>query len=1270
MTLTADLEFTVISEKDVYTNSLTPVTAVPWPDRHTDIVLPYATTKFSNEHMIWDFGDGTTYTGVSAVHTYSWPGDYTVKLTIINEDGQPVESTKSHNLIVKDFILTQLGFRDLLDVIDIPSGRLVSPITIDFTLSWQNYSYPSREAPQCIDGMQHLMNKGTAPGYWMCGKNHPGYETAQQPEVTDFPIYTFNLHASGASTGPLNLYEYEKNKYGHLELNWSFHNASPALTSQPVNDIQVTRTDFITGSSGDPNTYDLIYYKKAEANEYIQTTANDPQGVFVGLSGNASFYYRDDVTKCTTSRDTSVLISVEMDEKKLFDQLTIGKQNNTDVKYINNKPLIINNIKPRVNEAVQLGVTTIGIPGFEIGENKWEDSVINFTVTVQDAFEFNILDSKTLSGNGPLTGTAEDLKLELVDSITNEPITGANYTFTQVESNLGSYRGQLRYSGERSNVKIRASTTYEQISGYKTDAIAPWLNTYRPEKIGTGTPENPELPETGSLYRYYYPDVIQYNSNQLYDNFTLTLTGSSLYIDTNGVISDVIMIHPGENITQPPRVTVEDTTGDGASLVPRFNIDGGIVSDIIVITGGRGYSSSPVIYFTLADANATVPNAQAVVDNNYNVEIIAVQPPDPGIIEAKTWALETGRIGDADRPPRIVEATTRAGLTRSRSLSAITTSPSTPVDIKLDNNGDIYLATLNKVVQISNSDLELSNIYDDNSGGYGNFTYINDNTYPICLEVDYVNVYLGNKTNVNKINKVNTEHRGKTILSHNLQHMLLHYNNNMYILTDQPGIVVVDVDTMSIKSTIKLPTGSYTNITTTVNSKLYFVRDGRYLMEFDENTYEIHNLYDFAEHANIITIAGDSRGTIWLPDDGNRKLWAVDVIDNITYDENSIPGDFKYGMVNYSTYPTPPDGDSTGHVLRAKGDFTGFHWLQKFGIIRPGPRKLIGYSNSFNIHSRHGTYNLMKNNENHNQAITLKSYATQPWLNDNHNLWDQMMGTVVGDDKSEPMGLGKQVFERISNFTGNNTDIDDCTIDNIHNHSLMYDMDIQSYNLNYPPTLKRILDLCSIKHCRLFGTFDYATEHYDMYTGYTDPDNRENLGRELDIHTAILLPGEKIVAYERFSKNYTTITVTTPTTGNFDEYGNMVNVGEDTTLVNESNKGYPLSAYNVFWQWELIAPTTVKGIDIIDYYAFYSRNETTNAKQVEGVIDWENDQTLLSPELSAYNAWEQTYGILDNLIEHQLRTGLNLFTETVTGDIDGDGINNYYDSVTAITGQS
>ena len=67
MSSTADLQFTVLAAEQIYTNELTPVSAVPWPDRYTNVTLPYATVKFAEENMVWDFGDGTTYT-LSLIH--------------------------------------------------------------------------------------------------------------------------------------------------------------------------------------------------------------------------------------------------------------------------------------------------------------------------------------------------------------------------------------------------------------------------------------------------------------------------------------------------------------------------------------------------------------------------------------------------------------------------------------------------------------------------------------------------------------------------------------------------------------------------------------------------------------------------------------------------------------------------------------------------------------------------------------------------------------------------------------------------------------------------------------------------------------------------------------------------------------------------------------------------------------------------------------------------------------------------------------------------
>lgn len=1215
MSLSADIQYTVIAADNVYTNRLTPVSAVPWPNRfEPTLTLPYTTTQFNPENIIWDFGDGNTFTGVSAEHVYSWPGQYDITLTVVNEAGEPVKSTQVETVNVQDFIPTHMQFRQLPDVVDIPASRLANPITVDFMLSWQNYTQQNRPAPQCDDQQQHFMNVGKTPSTWMCGESH--HTTTISP-----PIYTFNLYASGSDAKPLNLEEYKTDKYGHLDLDWSFHSATPTLSTVPITSIDVSIYDPVTGSPGDLNTYELLYYKPADDNEYIRTTSNDTGAVFVGLSGNTSFYYRDDVTKCPSSRDVPLLVSVELDEHKLHDKLTTNHKNNTLIKYRNSKPLVANNIKPRVNEAIKLNITSTGINNFTINRNKWEHSEIHFTVTVQDAFGFNILDFANFD-----TG----FELGLVDTTTGlpVPVSGDNYCITTIDDQqLGHYKGTLFYNGTAENVQLTASLDYTQLSGYKTDAIVGWLNNYRPDNGGG---------EYGSIYRYYYGDQVMYDGTVLSDNISTSYAGQGFTVETNGIISDMIVLFAGQDLTTPPRIEVQDPQGDGAVLAPRFNAGSGSITDVVVLSGGKAYTTTPTIYFT-ANNEATLPNASAVVDFNYQLKNIAVAPPSDTRPDSIIWSLESGAT------PRLVQIDAKGVLLTSEALSGITTNPGNPNDIAIDNNDDVFVCTENKVVRIDPSDRELVGVY------WSRPLATDSSLGPSCIEVDKTSVYICDETVVTKINKYTTANiQGTATLPEDGTRMLLLSNGTLNVLTGTtPRLIQIDVSNMNINRSISLPAGTYNALTTTTDGNIYTVRDSRYLHKITA-TGDVSTVWDFGTGAVVTSVCGDSRGFIWAPDDYNRYIWMVDVITTKTLTINNDPTTLKVDMVNYNLYPTPNDGDTANQTMRAIGDWTGFHWLQKFGYIPGEKKELTGSSSTFNIHSKQGTYNIRKFNEDHDPGSTIKSYALQPWLNDQYNLFDEALPSMIGNSNSAPTELGKTIYEKIANFANNNSDLDECNIDVIHNQTLMYDMEIQMYNLQYPPTFKRLMDMCSIKQTKLYGTFDYTTETFDMYTNYTNKDTRENLGEVLNFSDHMLTPGETIVAYEKFSKIYTPITITPPMSGVIDNNDNIVETGLDTNLVSSDTQQYPLSSYTSTWGWRLVAPLTISGKEILNYYRFYTYNSSTTANQVEGVIHWNNPDTTLTPETSTYESWSEDTGVLDNILEHQLRTGLGLFADVDT----------------------
>lgn len=1064
------------------------------------------------------------------------------------------------------------------------------------------------ENPQCPDGFQHFMNPGKTPSFWMCGSTHD--DNGLQP-----PIYTFNLYASGADTRPLNIETYNSDKYGHLTLDWSFHSTTPSVSTVPITAMDVTIFDPITGAPGDNNTYEPVYYKHTDENEYIETTQSDPTGVFVGLRGNFSFYYRDDVTKCRTSREKAILMTVELDEHKLHDQSTVGKKDNTSVKYRNTKPLILNSVKPRVNDAIQLNITSTGINEFNINREKWEQSEIHFVITIQDSFGFNILDSNTFD-----TG----LTIGLVDEDGN-PIDPESYNINTIEKGMGSYKGSLVCNETMENVQLTASLEFTQISGYKTDAITAWLNNYRPYSSAS-------VPEMGNMYRFQFSDQVMFTGEQLTDNINIQMVGTTFLTNTNGVISDVIVNFEGQDLTSPPKIEVQDPTGSGAVLAPRFVPSAGSISDVVVLSGGEGYSETPVLYF-LTNAEATLPNATAVVDYNYQPNIICVTPPDDNSVYPSIWALDSGPL------TRLLQIDSTGKLTTSEALSGITTQPGTPVDIKTDNNRDVYVATQNKVVKIDPSDRELTGIYWSRD-------ILDMSTGPSCIEVDNVHIYICDESVVKKLNKfdpTNTESiqdGDTTNLPGNSQACILQSDGILNVLTQSNELVRVDTSNMSTHSVVSLTAGTYGSLSITTDSNIYMVRDGRYLCMVDSNNV-FSEVHDFGAGSAISSICGDSRGYIWLPDDNAEKIWVIDAINSSNIQLNPIPSTLEPGMLNYFNYPAIDD--STGRTLRAVGDWTGFGWLHKFGYIPESVKLLTGESSMFNVNSIDGTYNLRKFNEDHDASATVQTYALQPWLSDQHNLFNEALRSMLGDVNSEPTSLGKTIYEKISNFVNNNNDVDECNIDIIHNQSLTFENDIQLYNLNYPPSIKRLVDICSVKHSKIYGTLDMTTNIFDMYTDYTNKDTRENLGYVLDFTNYMVTPGETIVAYEKFSKKFTPILTTFPISGNIDDNDNIINTGMDTTLVDSTTEQYPLSAYSPTWGWRLVAPMNASGQEILNYYSFYSYNNTINNKQVEGVIDWSSDQTTLTQSQSGYEDWSKDTGILDNIFEHQLRTGLSLF---------------------------
>lgn len=272
---------------------------------------------------------------------------------------------------------------------------------------------------------------------------------------------------------------------------------------------------------------------------------------------------------------------------------------------------------------------------------------------------------------------------------------------------------------------------------------------------------------------------------------------------------------------------------------------------------------------------------------------------------------------------------------------------------------------------------------------------------------------------------------------------------------------------------------------------------------------------------------------------------------------------------------------------------------------------------------------LFKQNENFDLANTYKSFGLQPILRESESLFNDIFEPIVGDNTNYN-NFGVRLYEKISNFVDNTQDVDTCNIAFLYDMYNKFDEYIADLNYNWPSELQRDIDLLSIKFDKLRGFKNQFNSDFDKKGYISNKKYGKNLGDEIDFCTGVISTDETIIAYEKFSEKYTKLNcnistnyisayMTQPSSTTFYLSG----FGEHS-LVNDK-----IISNTQLWGWCLVLPTQTT-VNIPDYYKFYRFIPIADGEYLNSVIDWSNEHTTLSSQitnmsLDEWNRFKKAY---------------------------------------------
>lgn len=1205
-------------------------------------------SAISSDIFVWDLGDGTIQKTATATHIYQYPGYYTVTLFVYNSAGLEFQSTLSKQLSVTNFLTDTLRYvtSDVLDILTIPAGvrnSTLPEITLQRQNSWQSFDSASEAG------------------------------------------YTINLYASGSLSK-----KYDKNvlgstKWGHIDNTWSFYDQVTA------DNLTV---DFIPVTDITSSTEEIYYVNRIvdDSPEIVKVDKSDlltePTAVFVGTSGTSIVYYADDTPNLSNS---PVFLYAFLDTKTFSDQQqTInGNMVSPGVLKFSEHTGVTIPTRVKYSPAYSIAFSSNGMQKILLSGTKWQNTQIPFFINFADSNGNITKNYPSLSAKGSATSSPPSQDLYVVNlsgcNSTNTQLLSTSFfreTDSQLPSDIkGAFRGYLVPHEHQDNTKITGSVIINDPANFKKDNYFYWFISSDKNKIYKNFD-----------YKTYTTSP---TSGSISTTVNLSVTSAPINANLYTDIYPSFAIAPVSDDLNNNRLTAY-VTSTKTDILSTFDTSLASYADIdlrsIFVVQNNQIESIPAAFSKTNNITTALPTSITLNRNrdlwvalsgscilagiSSNGTMTGVYPPD-NISYNNTTTLGSGYIRANIDPsgvcnlyePTLVEASADSSIwvaytnPISSFVTKVKTSTSTvqgkfelaqgyvTKDIVSDNSNNAWICVADELPTIQSKSVTIIGGVSAAKTG-SNIVYKIQTQSISAFEINQI-VQIQGLSN----NYYNGKFLIKNVSAPAREITVSPYDGRLnQITTSQSLVSNVTATRFQSDKVYKI-----NQLGTKVYEISGFLSPEFIIVDKNQTPWVLHDVNTLTQISSTGVIARNipiqtesfisqfvSAGAVLSPTVSTNTIHfgglGCNTQDNIivldSY-ENKLftiplltPVLSGYYTLNTTQSPLWPNTVYLFGNYKAKGDWTGFRWLNKY-FNTTGDRALTGET-TLNVYPLSGKYRIAKINENFDPSDTIKSYRGQPQLFEYDKFFDDFIGTIVGVASSEPTVMGKRIYEKIANFLDNHADIDTCNLNAFYSICQELDVNINNYNFTYPGNLQRVIDLLSISRNKLIGFRNKFSRDFDR-RGFTNSSYGINLGAKVDTRTHILTAGKFIVARQFFTGLFNQIPITyvsglSTAPGYSSKYGML--------------SSYPLSGFSNSWGWGLEPGIT--GIDIEKYYEFFTYIPTFNNIQLEGVIDWNNSYNTVTESMSSSNDWIKDNGIIDTMIDYELRRGLGLFVSPIT----------------------